>query len=87
MAEYYLIGDSQDSDFPEERNVMEGSNPGLVKNQPVCVQCNKPLRFLGEKKIIDGMEKGLIASVTLADKSLLRLYVCDTCRRVEFYLP
>ncbi len=87
MPEYYLIGDPQDSDFPTERNTMEESNPGLMKNPPTCTRCNKPMRFMGEKKLIDGMEKGLMASVTLADKSLLRLYVCDTCRKVEFYLP
>lgn len=87
MTEYYLIGDSQDSDFPVERNIMEESNPGLLKSPPICVKCAQPLRFIGEKKLIDGMEKGLNASITLADKSLLRLYVCDTCRKVEFYLP
>ena len=66
---------------------MDDIDPGLVKAPPYCVKCSKPLRFIGEKNLMDGMEKGLMASVTLADKSLVRMYVCDSCRKVELYLP
>ena len=66
---------------------MEDTYLELIKNPPICNKCQKPMRFVGEKKLMDNMEKGLSASLTLSDKTLLRLYVCESCRRVEFYMP
>ena len=85
MTEYFVVGEDQNNVGRQEK--MEESHPGLLKQEPICALCGSTLRYLGEKKLIDNMEKGLNASLTLADKSILRLYVCDNCRKVDFYLP
>ncbi len=58
----------------------------LLKN-PECEKCEKPLRYLGEFNLLSQMEKGLNAASTLGDRKNVKMYVCDSCRKVSFYLP
>ncbi len=85
MTDYFVVGENQNQMGRQDK--MEESHPGLIKQEPICSLCGRTMRYLGEKKLMDNMEKGLNASLTLADKNILRLYVCDQCRKVDLYLP
>jgi hypothetical protein len=59
----------------------------ILLKAPECEKCGKALRYLGDINLLAQMEKGLSAASTLADRKNVKMYVCDTCRKVSFYLP
>ena len=65
---------------------MEEKNTILI-HLPICSYCNEQMRMVGDVNMMEKMEKGLNASLTLQDKKNVRMYVCEKCRRVEFYMP
>ena len=59
----------------------------IIVTEPDCIMCGKTMRYVAEVNLDKLMVKGLNASLTLSDKSAVKMYYCEKCRKIEFYMP
>ncbi|ABZ75218.1 conserved hypothetical protein [Shewanella halifaxensis HAW-EB4] len=54
-----------------------------------CLRCESPMIKLGSKEFHEGTRWGALGNIgeLFVDKQALDMYACESCGKVEFFLP